>query len=150
MAGTTVPGDVATEHYFGYKRPQNDLGCEDWRSRDQSWDYCRIALEFFPAHQIPFWEMQNADGLIGNPEHTNRRFCMAKPGEVCLVYLPAGGPTELDLTAAGGPFTVRWFNPRTGGPLLEGSVASLTGGSPVAFGHPSADQAEDWLVVVRR
>ena len=45
--GNVMAGGAGVEYYFGYKFPENDLLCEDWRSRDQSWDYCRICLEFF-------------------------------------------------------------------------------------------------------
>ena len=65
-----MAGGAGVEYYFGYQLPQNDLVCEDFRSRDKSWDYCRIALEFFREHEIPFWEMKNADALIGNRETT--------------------------------------------------------------------------------
>jgi len=147
--GTLLAGGAGVEYYFGYKLPQNDLGCQDWRSRDHSWDFCRIALQFFPAQQIPFWEMENADALVGNSSHTNERFCFAKMGQIYLVYLPNGGSAELDLADATGTFTVRWFNPRTGGVLSEGTVPAVRGGGKVALGMPPADAAQDWLAVVR-
>ncbi|MEZ4826052.1 MAG: hypothetical protein R3C61_07120 [Bacteroidia bacterium] len=28
---------------FDHLNPHNDLGCEDWRSRDRMWDYTRHA-----------------------------------------------------------------------------------------------------------
>ena len=49
--GTLMSGGAGVEYYFGYKLPQNDLICEDYRSRDKTWDYCRIALEFFSDNQ---------------------------------------------------------------------------------------------------
>ena len=122
--GTLMAGGAGVEYYFGYKLPQNDLVCEDWRSRDRSWDYCRIALDFFRQEKIPFWEMTNADALVGNPRHDNSRYCFAKPGAVYVVYLPSGGTAELDLSAAAGEFRMQWFNPRRGGKLSAGSVAT--------------------------
>ena len=145
-----MAGGAGVEYYFGYQLPQNDLGCEDWRSRDQSWEYCRIALEFFRGQRIPFWEMKNANGLIGNTDDSNSRFCFAKPGQIYLVYLPQGGTTDLDLTGAAGPCTVKWFNPRKGGELLAGSVSSLQGGSKASVGLSPADPNEDWVVIVRK
>lgn len=147
--GTLMAGGAGVEYYFGYKLPQNDLTCQDWRSRDRSWDYGRIALEFFHSQRIPFWEMRNANALVGNPTNDTSKFCLAKPGELYLVYLPRGGTTELDLSGAPGAFHVRWFNPRAGGPLLAGSVAHVQGGSRVHLGPPPADPEQDWLVVVR-
>ena len=46
--GTLMGGGAGCEYYFGYQFDENDIDCEDWRSRDQSWDYCRIAIGFFP------------------------------------------------------------------------------------------------------
>ena len=53
-----MAGGAGVEYYFGYKLPQNDLVCQDFRSRDKSWDYCRIALNFFHQNDVPFHEMK--------------------------------------------------------------------------------------------
>jgi hypothetical protein len=148
--GNLMAGGAGVEYYFGYTLPQNDLRCEDFRSRDRSWDYCAIALEFFKDHKIPFWEMRNADELVGNARHGNSNYCFAKPGELYLVYLPNGGAADLDLQAAEGRFTVKWFDPRNGGPLRDGSVKEVNGGANVALGRPPQDEKEDWLIVIRR
>jgi len=148
--GVLMAGGWGVEYYFGYKLPQNDLDCQDYRSRDKTWDYCRIALEFFLANRIPFWEMKNADALVGNPKNDNSKYCFAKPGEIYLVFLRDGGTTDLDLTGASGNFSVKWFNPRNGGALSYGSVKSAKGGGKLSLGNPPADSTEDWLVVVRR
>jgi hypothetical protein len=144
--GNLMAGGAGVEYYFGYQLPENDLICEDWRSRDKSWDYCRIALEFFAANNIPFWEMKNANALIGNAKDDNSRFCLAKTGEVYLVYLPDGGSTDLDLTGATGAFTVKWFNPREGG-ALRSTPASAHGGSRHTLTAPDQN---DWLAIIRK
>ncbi len=148
--GTLMAGGAGNEYYFGYKFAENDIVCQDWRSRDQSWDYCRIAIGFFHDNEVPFWEMTNADALVGNPEHHAGKFCFAKPDDTYLVYLPEGGASKLDLSGAKGEFSVRWFNPRSGGDLQNGSVARVSGGGSVDLGQPPADANEDWLAVVRK
>ncbi|MCX7826344.1 MAG: DUF5060 domain-containing protein [Verrucomicrobiae bacterium] len=148
--GALMAGGAGVEYYFGYKLPQNDLLCEDWRSRDKSWDYGRIALEFFTANKIPFWDMTSANTLVGNAENKNTRFCFAKPGELYLVYLPNGGTAELALSAANGKFTVKWFNPRIGGALQDGTVRSVIAGGTVSLGQPPCDPTEDWLVIAQK
>ncbi len=144
--GTLMAGGAGVEYYFGYQLAENDLVCEDWRSRDQSWRYASHALEFFRTEKIPFAEMQPADALIGNAANTNAKFCFAKRGELYLVYLPNGGTTDLDLATANGEFTVHWFNPRSGGPL-KSTGPTVSGGSKCTLTAP--DQ-EDWLAVLRR
>ena len=148
--GTLMAGGAGNEYYFGYQFDQNDIVCEDWRSRDQSWDYCRIAIHFFRDHKIPFWEMKNADALVGNPDHGVSRFCFAKANQVYLVYLPEGGEAALDLTHASGEFSVHWFNPRAGGELRTGAIKRVTAGAPVKFSAPDSKPGEDWLAVIRK
>jgi hypothetical protein len=148
--GNLMAGGAGVEYYFGYKLPQNDLICEDYRSRDQSWDYGRIALTFFAENDVPFWEMTCADHLVGNDGNDNSCYGFAKAGELYLVYLPDGGTGQLDLAGAQGKFTVQWFDPRRGGSLQNGSVPSIQGGKNVSLGAAPGDQQEDWLVVVRK
>ena len=49
--GNLMAGGAGVEYYFGYTLPQNDLRCEDFRSRERSWEYCAIALRFFRGPQ---------------------------------------------------------------------------------------------------
>jgi hypothetical protein len=146
--GNLLGGGAGVEYYFGYQFVENDLVCEDWRSRDQSWDYCRIALNFFREHEIPFHQMQPSDELVGNERHDNRVYCFSKPGEVYLVYLPRGGKASLNLSGVQGEFRIRWLNPRTGGALQDGPVRSVSAGASVDIGPPLGGDAEDWLAVI--
>ena len=148
--GNLMAGGAGVEYYFGYQLPENDLLAEDFRSRERSWDFGRIALQFFRTHGIPFWEMTNADGLVGNVTSDNSRYCFAQPGELYLVYLPSGGTVGLDLSRIAGQFSVSWFDPRKGGVPRPGSVRSVAGGTLRALGAPPSDPGEDWLVIVRR
>jgi len=148
--GTLMAGGAGVEYYFGYKLPQNDLVCEDFCSRDQSWDYCRIALDFFRDNEIPFWEMKNMDSLVEADSSSQPAYCFAKPGSTYLVFLGEGGQSKLDLSKDNQAYQVSWFNPRTGGKLQKGSVTQVKGGSVVALGAPPEDADEDWLVVLRK
>ncbi len=100
--GNLMAGGAGVEYYFGYGLPDNDLVAENFRSRDKSWDYGRIAIDFFHSQKIPFWEMTNVDELVGNDKHDNSRYGFAKANEVYLVYLPSGGTATLDLSKASG------------------------------------------------
>lgn len=144
--GTLMGGGAGVEYYFGYQLAENDLICEDWRSRDQSWDYCRIALEFFNQH-IPFEKMRPSDELVGNDLHDNRCYCLSQPGAAYLVYLPNGGSADLDLTDVAGSYSVHWFNPRVGGELENKEVREVQGGASVKL---DAESNEDWAVLLKR
>jgi hypothetical protein len=148
--GHLMAGGAGVEYYFGYGLADNDLVAENFRSRDKSWDYGRIAIDFFRSQKIPFWEMTNANPLVGNEKNDNTRYCFAKANEVYLVYLPSGNTATLDLSKATGQFSVEWFDPRNGGALKKGSVTSVKAGAPASLGMPPDNPDEDWLAVVRR
>ena len=141
--GNLMGGGAGCEWYFGYKFPHNDLNCEDWRSREKLWHQTRHALRFFHEH-LPFAEMTSADDLTAAKDD----YCFAKAGEVYAVYLPAGGTTKLKLPA--GRFTVKWYNPRTGGGLLAGSVKQVVGPGDKPLGQPPQDPKRDWVALIKR
>jgi hypothetical protein len=143
--GNLMAGGAGVEWYFGYKFAHNDLNLEDWRSRKEMWRQTRIALDFFHA-QLPFHEMQPADDLASAKD----AYVFAKPGAVYAVYLPKGGEAELDLADHAGEFAVRWFNPRTGGDLREGTVKTVKGPGKVKLGLPPEAGDGDWVALVKR
>lgn len=144
--GTLMGGGAGVEYYFGYKYAENDLRCEDWRSRDRSWDYCRVAIDFFRNENIPVQETMPADNLIGNEGRDNEAYCLAKAGELYLVYLAGGGSIDLDVTGAEGEFTITRMDPRTGEISTEGTQ-KLAGQESLPIVAPEND---DWLVMVRK
>ncbi|MBN2474792.1 MAG: DUF5060 domain-containing protein [Pirellulales bacterium] len=141
--GNLMAGGGGVEWYFGYKFAHNDLDCEDWRSREALWDQTRYALEFFQQH-LPFTRMQSDDGLTTQADD----YCFARDGEVYAVYLPEGGSTELRLPE--GDYTVKWYDPRRGGPLQNGTVRRLTGRGSRWIGEAPAEETRDWVVLIRR
>ncbi len=146
--GNLMAGGAGVEYYFGYLLPQNDLDCEDLRSRDQMWDYNRLAINLFYDYAVPFWEMENRNDLIENPTNTNSKYSLAKPGGLYLIYLPNGGSTNLNLEGYTINYTISWYNPRSGGLLQDGSVTMVTGPGIVDIGTPPSEITEDWVALV--
>ncbi len=141
-----MAGGGGVEWYFGYRNHNNDLGCEDWRSRDRLWDYTRIALEFFQSH-LPFTTMTPHDELLQYPD---KGYCFANPGEIYAVYLPLYSNCQLDLQHQDGLYLVRWYNPREGGELVTGSVSTIQGNGIRDLGSPVEKPGEDWVGLIRK
>ena len=137
--GNLLGGGWGVEYYFGYQLPQNDLVCEDWRSRDQSWTYAKYALDFFRDQNIPFWEMSPQPELVGNPEKGNQTYCLAGKN-LYLIALPDGGSCQLKPTQAESPVAIRWFNPRKGTILNPSGFPSF---------QIEAPDENDWIAIVR-
>ena len=139
-----MAGAGGVEWYFGWMTPPNDLNAEDWRSRETMWQQSAVAHDFFK--QLDYTAMRHADELL---EYSND-YCFAKPGDTYAVYLVDGGTAKLDLRDVDGQFTVRWYNPRIGGTLQEGTVKTVRGGNWVKIGKAPSEVGEDWAVLVRR
>jgi len=137
--GNLMGGGSGVEWYFGYQFPDNDLTCENWRTRQRMWDQTRYALEFFRRY-LPFWEMR--------PSAAGQARVLAAEGRIYALQLPRGGSAELDLPD--GLYEVWWYNPRTGGELLKGAVASLAGPGRRSIGQPPTEPTRDWVALIRR
>jgi len=155
--GNLMAGGAGVEYYFGYRLKQNDLNAQDFRSRDQSWSYAAIAINFFKDNDIPVQRMRSMDKLIVSTSKKAKKtngtdevmpFVFANKEELYLVYLPDGGSASLDLMKENKSFNVRWFNPRKGGKLQKGSVRTVNSGQIVDLGSAPSDKNEDWLVML--
>lgn len=143
--GNLMAGGGGVDWYFGWRNHNNDLQCEDWRSRDRVWDFTRHALTFFNTH-LPVGEMTIQDNLVTGAQN----YCLAKPGEVYAVYFPFGGTASLDLQQESGTFEVSWYDPRAGGGLQKGEVAEAEGGTVVALGAAPKEANRDWAVLLTK
>ena len=79
--GNLMAGGGGVEYYFGYRLAENDLVAEDFRSRDQSWDYCRLALEFFARENCRLVILGSGEKKY---EDLLREFAAANQGRVGL------------------------------------------------------------------
>lgn len=138
--GNLIAGGAGVEYYFGYSLPESDLSCEDFRSRDESWDYVRYALNFFREH-IPFGQMRPNDALVSTG------WCLADEGNTYLIYLPDGGSSNLTISQTG-TYSVKWFDPRNSGALMDGSVTSISGTGTQSLGTPPNNPTSDWAILV--
>lgn len=141
--GTLLAGGTGVEWYFGYRYPDNDLNCEDFRSRENWWRQSAIATRFML--QFPIDEMKANNARV----NIKGAFCLEKTGEIYLVYLPAGSKNAGIYLPGDGDFSVKWFNPRNGGEYVEGTVLGIHGKGFKTLGYPPAETDMDWVVVVQ-
>lgn len=145
--GSLLAGAGGNEWYFGYEFADNDLLCEDWRSRQELWRQTEIAHNFFREH-LKYWEMQAADEILTG----GGSYCFAELGQSYVIYRAAGQPEadlKLDLSAFAGKFRVPWFDPVAGGGLQLGSSEWIDGGIAASVGKPPSKPQSDWVGLVQ-
>ena len=131
--GNLMAGGGGVEYYFGAHNDHNDLGMEDWRSRNNVWNWTGNTLRFFRDH-VPFHRMDSRDDMVDNGA-----YCLAAEDEdVYLVYLPVGGETTIGLTDEE-VWSLRVFDPQTD-ELVE-AAGELTDGPFVLKAPAGEDRA---------
>jgi hypothetical protein len=141
--GSLMAGGAGVEWYFGYRYPHNDLGLEDFRSRENWWAQSTLATKFM--NFFPLEKMSCQDELVD----VQGAYCLAGEGDLYLVYLPAGSAAVHLKARLADPMQVRWFDPRKGGELQEGSILNIQGNGNHLLGSPPADPESDWVVVIK-
>jgi hypothetical protein len=141
--GALLGGATGVEWYFGYRFPHTDLTCEDFRSRKNWWKQSTIATQF--VNNLPVETMKPANDLV----NVKNAFCFANPGEIYVVYKPMNsGECKLKLDSDK-TFSVKWFNPRAGGELKDGSISEIKGQGIVNLGNPPEEAEKDWVAVIQ-
>lgn len=143
--GSLMAGAAGVEWYFGARYPHNDLACEDWRSRENMWEQTRYATDFFNQH-LDFWEMENRNDLV----EIQNAYCLAEGEEQYAIYFPMNleQDRKIRLENAEKTYTVQWYNPRTGGDLVTGSISEIKGSGKQILGSPPTEMEEDWVVLI--
>jgi len=138
--GSFMAGAYGVEWYFGWRGDQHDLNAEDFRSRQNLWRQTKHCVDFFQEFELLLDEMRPADHLVGE-----NAWCLANPSSTYIVYLPNGGTTTLDLSAAKKTvFGVYWTNPKTG--VRQEATSNVTGGEMITLAAPTSDQ--DWVATL--
>lgn len=145
--GNIMAGGAGVEYYFGYGHDNSDLTCQDFRSRANMWRQSLYALDFFRKFGVPFQSMSNANNRI-----SNGNWCLAERdnGSTLVLYLPSGGTAAIDLSGLSSEtYDLKWYDPRNGGDLYDGSIKSVPRGPSRPIGFAPYNKDEDWVVLVR-
>ena len=145
--GNLIAGGAGVQYYFGYKLAENDLVCEDFRSRELSWKYGKAALQILKNSKFPLRNSQPNDSLLkGNSKQDH---CLAASGQHWLIYLSRGSSQiELSVHNSGGNYDVTWFNPINSEQLPIQSITT-SAEKQVVLKKPLEPSQQDWIVLVR-
>jgi hypothetical protein len=141
--GNLMAGGAGVEWYFGYNFPNNDLNCEDWRSREKLWNQTRIAIDFFHNY-VELKTLESADEKI----ITGNAYCLASDS-LYIVYIKENA--ECSLRADKQKFYLSgWFNPLEGGAVIPGDTLLSDSTGLLHIIQPVLKRKiQDWAVVIR-
>ncbi|MFT7587946.1 MAG: hypothetical protein ACI959_000151 [Limisphaerales bacterium] len=132
-------GGAGTEWYFGYNYTDNDLNCEDFRSRDNMWEQTKHALDLWKM--LPLDRMDPRNDLVSRYQ----TYCFAMENKVYVVHLPDDDWT--DLTLGTGNFRHVWYDPRVGGGFIDAGLFTMTAPGIYKVENPPTSW-QDWVAVI--
>ena len=132
-------GAAGVEFYSGGGK---DLSIQNYKDYNEYWEAMNHARKFFLDNKVPFYQMASKDNL------TSKGWCLAKEGSHYVVYLNKGG--SANITVASGDYDVKWFDPRNGGSLKNGSVTKISGSGSKSVGNPPSSTSSEWVVLVAK
>jgi hypothetical protein len=97
------------------------------------------------AHMVDFftmfewWKTEPHDELVNNGN-----YCLAKPGEIYVVYLPRGGNVTVRMQP--GQYVAAWWNPTTGEKTDLPFIAVTT----PSWSSPPATDCNDWALLLQK
>ena len=132
-------GAVGAHYYAGGGQ---DITGDNYTNYEPYYERMRHAKDFFEENEIPFWEMSANNNAI------NTGFLLSKPEAYYIGFLKNGGSATIDLEG-NGEYEVKWFNPRDGGSLLDGSIETVSAGNNVDIGTPPNETSQSWVVLIK-
>jgi hypothetical protein len=151
-------GGAGVEYYFGYSYENSDLSCEDYSSREKMWQQSKYALDFFRDNKIPFQDMMSSQNTnspvsVKLPATSKDWLLSLVDSKRHIIYRKVGNAPGATLTGLNpGTYDVKWYNPRTGGPMTRGSIMTfvVTDRSQVmSYGLPPNTPTLDWVINVQ-
>ena len=154
-AGHAAVNKNSLHHVSAAPKPhiqeEHGLGQEDTIHRQRAWaaftggaagvgtgSYLKHLVGF--TKQVPWQNMNPANALV----RSGAAYGLAQTGTAYVFYLFNGGSVSIDLTAAPGPLTVQWYDPRTG---AFKTPSLVSGGGNTIFSAPTVG---DWVLYIRK
>ena len=123
LSGGTMGVVYGAGGLWNWKLAADEAGWDAWANSNVSW---KEAIELPGAIYVGYvgkaLEGLNITDIEKHPNLADENFCLAKPGELFIIYLPEGGTTKVNQAPENGTF--EWFNPKSGEFVAKGKIES--------------------------
>ena len=133
-------GSVGIHYYAG---GGGDITGDDYTDYAPYFQRMEHAKDFLEDNDVPFWNMEANNNAVSNG------FLLSEQDGYHVIFLKNGGTATVDLVG-NGDYDVKWFNPRNGGNLLNGSTLSVPSGNNISIGSPPNSASSSWVVLLRK
>lgn len=121
MNGGTMGVVYGAGGLWNWKLTADEPGWPEWANSNISW---KEAIELPGAVYVAYLgkalEGLNLNDIEKHPDLADGNLCLAKPGELLIIYLPEGGSVRVNQIPKNG--TYKWFDPKSGEFVSEGKI----------------------------
>ncbi|GAA4281727.1 hypothetical protein GCM10022260_21480 [Gaetbulibacter aestuarii] len=126
-----------------YNSNDGDISEDNYRLWKGFFLRMHYAKEFLTDNAIPFWNMSNDNDAI------SRGSLLSDGTDNYIVFLAEGGTADIDLPGSNN-YIIKWFDPRNGCGLQDGSITSVNSGSAQSIGDPPNNPEKSWVVFIKK
>ena len=121
MSGGTMGVVYGAGGLWNWKLTADEPGWPDWANSNISWkEAIELPGAIYVAYLGKALEGLDLNDIEKHPELAEDNLCLAKPGELIIIYLPKGGSVMVNQIPENG--TYKWFNPKRGEFVSEGKI----------------------------
>jgi hypothetical protein len=142
-------GAIMAGGHMEFYTGNDDVRHIDYSKYEECWKAMGHAARFMNENLAnEMVDMKPNDDLVTGKDN----WAMADEGKTYLFYLKDGGEAKVDLSGAKDKkFSVQWYNPRTGGDLIDGTPSIVNGGSEyLSLGIPPDTPGQDWVILLKK
>lgn len=127
-------------HYYSHN---GDITIDNYTLHAPYYQRMKYAKHFFEDHNIPFWNLHNDNSAISNG------YLLTDNNDYYIAFLPKGGTTTIHISGSD-MFNVKWFDPRNGGDLQNGSITNVSSGNNISIGNAPNNKSSSWVVLLEK
>lgn len=123
MNGGTMGVVYGAGGLWNWKLRANEPGWPDWANSNVSWaEAIELPGAVYVGYLARALKDLNVSDIAMHPELAEGNLCLAKPGELFIIYLPVGGSVMVNQMPENGIY--KWFDPKRGEFVSEGKINS--------------------------
>lgn len=136
----SIIAGTAGVHYYSHN---GDIKVDDYTLHAPYYKRMAYAKNFFETNNIPFWELENDNSALNNG------YLLTNHNNHYIIFLPKGGTSLINIKGSN-MYSVKWFDPRNGGDLQNGSITTIPSGLKTPIGKAPNSTSSSWVVLIRK
>ncbi|MFV9550916.1 DUF5060 domain-containing protein [Algibacter sp. PT7-4] len=136
----SITAGSAGIHYYSHK---SDITTDNYKLYEKYYERMRHAKYFIENNHIPIHNLESNNAAI------NSGYLLTDFNKYYIAFLPKGGSKTINILNPG-EYSIKWFDPRNGGKLQNGSITNVSDGKDINLGQAPNSISLSWVVLLKK